>query len=317
MFNIFGNFIQSVKQAVSHNISRQQNNLSHLNNTNTTINPFINISKDCIIYVRVSTEEQNLEAQKYACEEFCFNNRLYIKQIIMEQCTGYKEKSQKGLKKIIEENENINLVVYSVDRFSRNIDKANKMIDSMASKNINLISVKDSISLSTAFGRYEFRKLMTVSQYESELISERVKNNIRYKKANGFHVGSSPYGYEVFNKKLAKNDKEQKIIRFILTTIKKQTTPQKLKKILMKLMQDLQMDTSNFGDIIITLEDENNEYREFAQDEKFIPTYGSIADLLNDYNILKRNKKWTKSSISSIVKKQMINNQRDLQDMRM
>jgi DNA invertase Pin-like site-specific DNA recombinase len=318
MFNIFGNFINNIKKSVSDNISRHSNQ----DNTNLTtesdkINPFSNIGRNCIIYVRVSSEEQNLEAQQYACEEFCFNNRLFIREIITEKCTGYNENSQKGLNKIIEENENINIVVFSVDRFSRNINKANKLINNMALKNINLISVKDNISLSTAFGRYEFRKLMTASQYESELISERVKNSIKYRKAKGFHIGNTPYGYTLFNKKLAKDNNEQKIIRFILTTIKKQTTPEKLKKILLKLMQDLHMDTSNFGNIIITYEDEHHEYREFRQDENFTPTYGSIANLLNDYGVLKRNKYWSVSSISNIVKKQITNNERDMQRLRM
>jgi len=314
MFSAFSKFMGSIKDTINSNQNKQANSES-----NSTIhNPMDNISRNCIIYVRVSTLDQNTEAQQDKCEDFCFNHRLYIKETVIEKCSAFKCQSQKGLEKIIEENKDINLVVYSIDRFSRNIIKANKLIEIMTKNRINLISVKENISLSTAFGKHEFRKLVSASQLEAELISERVKNSLHYRQKNGFYVGQPPYGYTIFNKKLARDIDEQLIIKFILTTIKKKTTPEKLGNNVLKLLKDIKMENAvkTFCPLVITLEDDNFEYRQLNDNEVFVPTFKSLSEILNDYGIKKRNKPWTANSINYLVKQQMKNNQRDIENMR-
>ncbi len=309
MFSSFSSFMQSIKNTIINSGE------SH----NATFNPLDNISRNCIIYVRASTKEQNLEAQAYSCEEFCFKHKLYIRQVISEKCTAFKDNSQKGLKKIIEDNENINIVVYSIDRFSRNVTKATQLIQLMESKKINLISVKENISLSTAFGKHEFRKLVSASQFEAELISERVSNSVKYRKAHGIHMGSVPYGYTVFDKKLARDNSEQLVIKFILSTVKKTTTTEKLNNTIKKLLADLKKtkELENFTPVVITLEDDQYEYRTLSPTEKFSPTMKSVSEILNDYGIKKKTKLWTVSSVNYLIKQQMKNNQREFENMRM
>ncbi len=311
MFSAFSKFMSNIKDTIKANQNEQSNE-------SIVFNPLSNISRNCVIYIRVSTVEQNTEAQQDKCEDFCFNHRLFIKEIVIEKCSAYKCQSQKGLQKIIEENKDINLVVYSIDRFSRNILKANELINSMSKNRINLISVKENISLNTAFGKHEFRKLVSASQLEAELISERVKNSVSYRQKNGFYVGQAPYGYTVFNKKLARDSDEQLIIKFILTTIKKKTTSEKLSNNIMKLLKSLKMQNAidNFCPLIITLEDDNYEYRQLNNNEVFVPTFKSLSEILNDYGIKKRNKLWTVSSLNYLVKQQLKNNQREIENMR-
>lgn len=312
MFSALTSFMSSIKQTVVQTTQSTTN----LNVSEARINPLANIGRNSIIYVRTSTEEQNLEAQTFSCEEFCFNNRLYIKEIIQEKCTAFRDiKSQVGLKKIIESNEDVNLIVFSVDRFSRNIAKATEMVKLMEQRRINLISVKENISLSTAYGKHEFRKLLSASQYEAELISERVKNSVKYRRANGIHMGPVPYGYTLFNKKLARNNEEQLVIRFILTTVKKTTTVDKLNVSLKKLLKDLKIEET-FTPLIITMEDDQYEYRQMNNNEKFQPTIKAVSEMLNDYGIKKRNKMWTVSGVNYIIQQQLKNNQRDIQNMR-
>lgn len=310
MFSALTSFMASIKQTVV------QTTQTATNLSEARINPLANIGRNSIIYARTSTEEQNLEAQIYSCEEFCFNNRLYIKEIIQEQCTAFKdEKSQAGLKKIIESNEDVNLVVFSIDRFSRNISKATELVKLMEQKRINLISVKENISLSTAYGKHEFRKLLSASQYEAELISERVQNSVKYRRAHGIHMGPVPYGYTLFNKKLARNNEEQMVIRFILTTVKKTTTVDKLNVNIKKLLKDLKIE-GTFTPVIITMEDDQYEYRQMSNDEKFQPTIKAVSEMLNEYGIKKRNKLWTASAVNYIIQQQLKNNQKDIQNMR-
>ena len=81
---------------------------------------------------------------------------------------------------------------------------AHELIAKLETKKIVLSSVKENINLNTAFGKHSFRNYVNTAQYESELISERVKNSIKYRKANNIHIGKVPYGYKIENRKLVK-----------------------------------------------------------------------------------------------------------------
>lgn len=295
---MFNSFIQAIKNhvmGVQNQENQNQENNIYMDDYKT---------RDCVIYIRVSSNEQNTDAQKYTCEEYCFNNRLYIKNIYTEKTSAYRGNTQKELTKLIKENNNVNIIVFSIDRFSRNISNADKYINDMESKNINLISVKDKINLSTAFGKHEFRKLISIAQYESELISERVKNSVKYRKNNGIHMGKIPYGYSKFNNKLVKDNNEQQVIRFIIKNSKKDSTPNKISKELKLLLKKLNRE-SDYEPVIFTVEDEEYEYEQIKDNDKVSIKFSSIAQILNDYNILNKNKKWNTSSVNRLFKKNM------------
>lgn len=306
----FSKFMDTIKQSMNNTI----NNVNNINRNMTFQNQHV------VIYIRASTKEQGVDAQKYICEEFCFNNRLYIDNIIIEKCSAYKENKQVLLDKFIKDNSNkdINIVVAAADRFSRNIKKADELVKIMNEKNINLISVKENITLETAFGKHEFRKLISASQYESELIAERVKNSVRYRKANNIHMGKAPYGYATFNGKLVKSDIEQKIIKFISMNVCRETTSTKLSVHLLNLLKSINSESANnFVPIVVTIEDDDYEYKALDSHEKFKPTMKTISDILNDYNVKKRNRTWNASSINYVVNQQVKFNNKDLMNMRL
>ncbi len=292
-------FIQSIKQHIIGVKNNEEQQVMTINHNNTSLDVE---TRDCVIYIRVSSEEQNYEAQKYTCEEYAFNNRLYIKQIYEEKVSAYKGQQQTQLVKLIEENQNCNVVIFSIDRFSRNLKNSEDFIHKMADKKINLLSVKENINLRTAFGKHEFRKLISIAQYESELISERVRNSIKYRKENGIPIGIIPYGLVKFNKKIVKDADEQNIIKFIVKNSKSKSTPERFSKELFVLMRKLKRKESDMVPIIITVEDEEYEYAELRNDEVINITYEMMANVLNDYNIFKREKKWTKNSVARIFK---------------
>ncbi len=292
-------FIQAIKQHIIGVKNNEEQQVLAINHNHT---PLDVETRDCVIYIRVSSEEQNYEAQKYTCEEYAFNNRLYIKQIYEEKVSAYKGQQQTQLVKLIEENQNCNVVIFSIDRFSRNLKNSEDFIHKMADKKINLLSVKENINLRTAFGKHEFRKLISIAQYESELISERVKNSIKYRKENGIPIGIIPYGLVKFNKKIVKDADEQNIIKFIVKNSKSKSTPERFSKELFVLMRKLKRKESDMVPIIITVEDEEYEYAELRNDEVINITYEMMANVLNDYNIFKREKKWTKNSVARIFK---------------
>lgn len=316
MFTL-NNFIKSIKNTVSSTICFNHHRLmpedliDETINSNETItsNETINSNKthifnnnQALIYIRVSTIEQDIGAQKFSCEQFCNQHKLEIKKIYIEKCSAFKSKSQPELYKLLNENSNCNLIIFSIDRLSRNIQIGNELLKKMENKNITLISVKENINLSTALGKHNFRNYINAAQYESELISERVKNNIKYKRANNLHIGKAPYGYQIENQKLIKNIEEYSVINFIINNFGKKKSSDALTHNLFQLLTKLNRDQSEFVPIVFTLEDENYEYHSYNVNEKLKVTSRMLANILNDYNIKKRNTIWNLKKISQIVK---------------
>lgn len=312
--------MNQIKQAASAILAEQVNELSTQRftqyDTNLECNSYtINKNKETIIYVRVSTKEQNLEAQRDTCERFCKDNNLTVKQIITEHCSAYKDNSQKGLMCVLNENKNINLIVFSVDRFTRNTQHANQFINTMEKNNISLISIKEKISLDTSFGKHEFRKLVSASQFESELIAERVKNSVAFRKNNNIPMGRQTYGFKLFNGKVVKDFKEQAVIKFILSFSKKNTTIRKINAGISSLLKDHNM-IENYKPLIISIEDDQFEYRTLGENESFTTTIKNIAEILNDYGIKKRNLPWNSSKVSSVIKNVHVMNIKSIKNMK-
>ena len=120
----FNNFIESIKNTVSSTICINAHRLMPMelteemndnvnttelnNNVNTTENTdhiVINLTQNvnlfngtkAIIYVRVSTTEQDIDAQKFSCEQYCIQNKLNIKKIYIEKYSAFKNNSQPEL----------------------------------------------------------------------------------------------------------------------------------------------------------------------------------------------------------------------------
>ncbi len=257
--------------------------------------------KPTVIYVRASTQDQNIEAQQYNCEMFCMQNNLQIVKIVTEKCSAYKAKSQPALAFLLEEHSGINLVVNSIDRLSRNVVKADDMLRLFNQKNITLISCKERITTFTALGRHEFRTVISASQYESELIGERVRNSINYRKANGIHIGKPKFGYVVVNKRLVKSFHEQCVIRFIVTVAKKTITIDELSAALKNLLTKIGRDY-DYAPVCITVEIDDREVGELQGFEKVKVSFQMICETLNDYGIFNRGKKWTSVSVGRLFK---------------
>jgi DNA invertase Pin-like site-specific DNA recombinase len=135
-----------------------------------------------IIYTRVSTKSQSLENQEKECLEYCKKNNLNVIEIIREVHSARYFNKLRQLNNILEEHENINLVIYSCDRFSRSMRDAYQLIDRLKQSKINLISISDMIDLSTASGRHNFRVRISLAEFEGDILSERVKREYKHNK---------------------------------------------------------------------------------------------------------------------------------------
>ena len=274
------------------------------------------------IYCRISSTDQSLDSQEFACRQFCEAQNINVAEVVHEISSARKLSNLKALNKIISSNYNSTIIVYAIDRFCRNTADAMAIIKVLDRRNINLVSVMDHINLNTASGRHAFRIRMSDAEHESDLISERVRRSLAFRKARGDHIGKPGYGYtiEVIERTgqrlKVKELQEQTVLNFIRNTCNRQVTIAAFNKELFKVLKvhNLDLVPAVFSEVIETEVIESDEIgynNEIVSNKlpKIIITPSVIADLFYDYRILKRGKEWTEASVQyEYTKLNSINN---------
>ncbi len=155
-------------------------------------------------YIRVSTKEQanegySLSAQKKSIENYSMCALNDDIEILADE--GYSAKSNKRpeyqrMIKLIKKRKVNNIVVYKIDRISRNIIDFNDLINLCIDYGVNLISITDNINFNSAVGRCVANIIMSFAQMEREQISERTNFGIKEALEKGVYAigGSLPLG---------------------------------------------------------------------------------------------------------------------------
>ena len=99
-----------------------------------------------IIYCRLSSPNQSIinnfhvsfENQLETCRNYCTTNNLFVVGEVQEIKSARNMNYLYELKKIGESNSNLNLVIYNITRFSRNILQGLQYIQAFSSKNITI-----------------------------------------------------------------------------------------------------------------------------------------------------------------------------------
>lgn len=108
------------------------------------------------------------------------------------------------------------VVVYKIDRLTRSLLDFVRLIEMFDRRGIALMSVSQAFDTSDSMGRMILNVLLTFSQFERELIAERVRDSIRTRKRHGkVHGGLPPFGYVSTADGLRIDDAEAEIVRFI------------------------------------------------------------------------------------------------------
>lgn len=88
------------------------------------------------------------------------------------------------------------IIVYRLDRISRNVGDFSSLIDKLNSYNTSFISIKEQFDTSTPMGRAMMNIAAVFAQLERETIAERVKDNMYMLARTGRWLGGiTPLGY--------------------------------------------------------------------------------------------------------------------------
>ena len=159
------------------------------------------------VYIRVSTDKQSYERQIANFNERGYelytptmegsaptphdivSKRKDVK-VFCEKFTGTRLSGRKQLLELIENlEENDVLVVDSLSRLARSMKSLIDILEMLNVKGVGFISLKEDLDLSTATGKLMFNLIGAINQFERDITSERTKETLQAKKANGEILG--------------------------------------------------------------------------------------------------------------------------------
>lgn len=161
-------------------------------------------------YIRVSTDKQNSENQRFEITRYLKRNNLSEKVIwIEETVSGTKNHKKRILGKYLEEfGSNDTLVVSELSRLGRSLFDIMTILNDLMTKKVRLISIKEKFELKDDINSQVLAFAFSLSaQIERQLISQRTKEALARVKAEGKILGRPP-GRTSTNKKLAEHHDE-------------------------------------------------------------------------------------------------------------
>jgi len=162
--------------------------------------------KFTVVYMRVSSSSQSTRSQKPDLLRWikAQSPEANIRKF-QDKCTGktMDRPAWNRIEQLISSNRVSQLVIWRLDRLGRTASGLTKLFEELQKHKCNLISLKDSLDLSTPAGRLMANVLASVAAYENEVRTERIVAGQQAAKAEGITWGGSKKGA------LHKHTKEQ------------------------------------------------------------------------------------------------------------
>jgi DNA invertase Pin-like site-specific DNA recombinase len=169
-------------------------------------------------YIRVSTDKQTVENQRFEINRFCTEKEMVTDKWIEETISGVKEIQHRKLGKLLRKMRRGDILICTeLSRLGRNLLMIMSVLNDCMNKDIQVWTIKDNYRLGSdinskvlafAFG--------LASEIERNLISQRTKEALARKKAEGVILGR-PKGRK--STKLKLTPKEEEIKKFLSKNI--------------------------------------------------------------------------------------------------
>lgn len=172
-------------------------------------------------YCRISTEEQvrggiSLDNQQEKIRAYAEIKNFFLIGIAKDPGFSAKDLNRPGIREVLSlaKSKKVNaIIVYKLDRLFRDAADALNIIKLFDQKGISFHSIEETIDTNGPMGKFVFTMLAAMAEWERNIISERTRDAMSYKKAQGFRVGDIPFGWDLIkNNRLRKNHREQAVI---------------------------------------------------------------------------------------------------------
>ncbi len=179
------------------------------------------MTKTAVIYARYSSDsqsEQSIEGQLRVCNEYAKNNDILILNTYIDRAMTGTNDNRPDFQRMIKYSNKKEwdfVIVYKLDRFSRNKYEATIHKKTLRDNGIKIISATEYVP-DTPEGIILESMLEGYAEYYSAELSQKVKRGMRETRLKGnFTGGNIIYGYKVENHKVIINQDQADVIKYI------------------------------------------------------------------------------------------------------
>ncbi len=178
-------------------------------------------------YIRVSSDKQTVENQRYEINQFCIQEGLKIDGWIEETVSGTKPYLKRRLGRLLKHVEPNDIIICSeLSRLGRNLYMIMEILSYCMQRECKIWTIKDGYRLGDDIQSKVLAFAFGLSaEIERNLISQRTKEALKRVRAEGKHVGRPPgkksrpevhplYGKEaLIHKALAAGQSQRKLAK--------------------------------------------------------------------------------------------------------
>lgn len=142
-------------------------------------------------YIRVSTDKQNTENQKFEINNFCVKSGLEVDKWVEETVSGLKSARKRKLGALLKRmNKGDILICTEISRLGRNLLMIMSILHQCMQKDIHVWTIKDNYKLGSDISSKVLAFAFGISaEIERNLISQRTKEALARKRAEGVTLG--------------------------------------------------------------------------------------------------------------------------------
>jgi DNA invertase Pin-like site-specific DNA recombinase len=142
-------------------------------------------------YIRVSTDKQTVNNQRYEIERFCSKNNVKIEQWIEETISGAKSPEKRMLGSLLAEVRKGDLIICSeLSRLGRSLFMIMSILNHLMLNEVRIWTIKDNYRLGDNIQSKVLAFAFGLSaEIERELVSQRTKEALARKRSEGMVLG--------------------------------------------------------------------------------------------------------------------------------
>lgn len=160
-------------------------------------------------YIRVSTDKQTVENQRYEINQFCEKSGIVVDKWFEETISGSKKLEERQLGKLLKKMKKEDVLVCSeLSRLGRNLLMIMGILNECMNRDVEVWTIKDNYRLGSDISSKVLAFAFGLSaEIERNLISQRTKEALARKKAEGVILGR-PKGSKSAKTKLTGQEKK-------------------------------------------------------------------------------------------------------------
>ncbi|MDN4011044.1 master DNA invertase Mpi family serine-type recombinase [Chryseobacterium gambrini] len=160
-------------------------------------------------YIRVSTDKQTVENQRFEINHFCDKQQIVVNKWIEETISGAKNVDDRKLGKLLKKMKKGDVLICSeLSRLGRNLLMIMGVLNECMNRDIQVWTIKDNYRLGSDINSKVLAFAFGLSaEIERNLISQRTKEALARKRAEGVILGR-PVGSKSSKTKLSGQEKK-------------------------------------------------------------------------------------------------------------